>query len=158
MPTIKSGIQHMIKFTKKTVTNIVLFCLLLTSCDRITPEEKKRLTKEIQELDSRVIPLRENVRLLEKINDSLTEEISFHESKKIVYDSGKIPVYMLTLHFQEHKMEISFDRISFSFDVPVDEQFYKECKIGEELGYGSRSFKLFHSGDITIQDKKIIYR
>ncbi len=158
MPTIKSGIQHMIKFTKKTVTNIVLFCLLLTSCDRITPEEKKRLTKEIQELDSRVIPLRENVRLLEKINDSLTEEISFHESKKIVYDSGKIPVYMLTLHFQEHKMEISFDRISFSFDVPVDEQFYKECKIGEELGYGSRSFKLFHSGDITIENKKILYR
>ncbi len=158
MPTIKSGIQHMIKFTKKTVTNIVLFCLLLTSCDRITPEEKKRLTKEIQELDSRVIPLRENVRLLEKINDSLTEEISFHESKKMVYDSGKIPVYMLTLHFQEHKMEISFDRISFSFDVPVDEQFYKECKIGEELGYGSRSFKLFHSGDITIENKKILYR
>ncbi len=148
----------MIKFTKKTVTNIVLFCLLLTSCDRITPEEKKRLTKEIQELDSRVIPLRENVRLLEKINDSLTEEISFHESKKTVYDSGKIPVYMLTLHFQEHKMEISFDRISFSFDVPVDEQFYKECKIGEELGYGSRSFKLFHSGDITIENKKILYR
>jgi hypothetical protein len=105
-----------------------------------------------------VIPLRENVRLLEKINDSLTEEISFHESKKMVYDSGKIPVYMLTLHFQEHKMEISFDRISFSFDVPVDEQFYKECKIGEELGYGSRSFKLFHSGDITIENKKILYR
>lgn len=29
---------------------------------------------------------------------------------------------------------------------------------GEELGEGSRSFSFGHNGDITIEDKKIIYR
>jgi hypothetical protein len=55
-------------------------------------------------------------------------------------------------------MEFSLDRISFSFDVPVDEQFHKESEVGTRLGYGSRSFSLFHGGDVTIKDKKIIYR
>jgi hypothetical protein len=139
-------------------TLLIAVIVFLSSCDRITPEEKQRLTTEIHHLDKQVAPLRETVSNLEEKKDSLTEDIAFLESKKKVYESGKTPVYMLTLHFQEHKMEISLDRISFSFDVPVDEQFYKECVIGQQLGYGSRSFKLFHGGDITIENKKITYR
>lgn len=142
----------------KHIIKIVLFCFIITSCDRITPEEKQRLTNEINRLDKQVGPLRETVSHLEDKRDSLNEDISFLESKKTIYKTGKTPVYMVTLHFQEHKMEISFDRISFSFDVPVDEQFYKECRVGEQLGSGSRSFKLFHNGDITIQNKRIDYR
>ena len=132
--------------------------VLLSSCDRITPEEKQRLTVEIAQLDKEVGPLKQTVTSMKDTRDLLNEEIQFLESKKKVYESGKTPVYMLTLHFQEHKMEISLDRISFSFDVPVDEQFYKECKIGQQLGSGSRSFKLFHGGDITIENKRITYR
>jgi hypothetical protein len=137
---------------------LYIFILFTVSCSRITPEEKQRLTSDIHSLYQQTTTLQKKVDILESEKDTLEEDIKFLESKKIIYELGKIPVYVLTLHFQEHKMEISFDRISFSFDVPVDEQFYKECKIGEEIGRGSRSFKLFHSGDITVQDKKIIYR
>ena len=137
---------------------LIAVIVLLSSCDRITPEEKQRLTVEIAQLDKEIGPLRETVSSMEDTRDSLDEEIKLLESKKKVYESGKTPVYLLTLHFQEHKMEISIDRISFSFDVPVDEQFYKECKVGQELGSGSRSFKLFHGGDITIENKRITYR
>lgn len=137
---------------------LIAVIVLLSSCDRITPEEKQRLTVEIAQLDKEIGPLRQTVSSMEDTRDSLDEEIKLLESKKKVYESGKTPVYLLTLHFQEHKMEISIDRISFSFDVPVDEQFYKECKIGQELGSGSRSFKLFHGGDITIENKRITYR
>lgn len=137
---------------------LITVIVLLSSCDRITPEEKQRLTVEIAQLDKEIGPLRQTVSSMEDTRDSLDEEIKLLESKKKVYESGKTPVYLLTLHFQEHKMEISIDRISFSFDVPVDEQFYKECKIGQELGSGSRSFKLFHGGDITIENKRITYR
>ena len=137
---------------------LIAVIVFLSSCDRITPEEKQRLTTEIHRLDKKLPPLRNEVRTTEDKLKVLKEEVNFYESKNKVYQQGKIPVYMLTLHFQEHKMEISLDRISFSFDVPVDEQFYKECVIGQELGHGSRSFKLFHGGDITIENKKITYR
>ena len=137
---------------------LIAVIVLLSSCDRITPEEKQRLTVEIAQLDKQVGPLRETVTFMRDTRDSLDEEIELLESKKKIYKSGRTPVYLLTLHFQEHKMEISIDRISFSFDVPVDEQFYKECKIGQKLGSGSRSFKLFHGGDITIENKRITYR
>lgn len=146
------------KQTKMKKIILIATIALLSSCDRITPEEKQRLTTEIHRLDNELLPLRRDVYSMEERRDSLKEEIKFMEDKKKVYDMGKIPVYMLTLHFQEHKMELSLDRISFSFDVPVDEEFYKECKVGEELGHGSRTFKLFHSGDITVKDKKILYR
>lgn len=142
----------------KNITKLLLFCFILSSCDRITPEEKQRLSTEINRLDKQVGPLRETVSYLKDKRDSLNEDILFLESKKTIYKTGRTPVYIVTLHFQEHKMEISFDRISFSFDVPVDEQFYRECRIGEQLGSGSRSFKLFHGGDITIQNKRIDYR
>lgn len=146
------------KQTKMKRIILIATIALLSSCDRITPEEKQRLTTEIARLDNKLLPLRKDVRSMEERRDSLKEEIKFMEDKKKVYDMGKIPVYTVTLHFQEHKMELSLDRISFSFDVPVDEEFYKECKVGEELGHGSRTFKLFHSGDITVEDKKILYR
>jgi hypothetical protein len=137
---------------------LIAVIVLLSSCDRMTPEEKQRLTVEIAQLDKQVGPLRETVTFMRDTRDSLDEEIELLESKKKIYKSGRTPVYLLTLHFQEHKMDLSIDRISFSFDVPVDEQFYKECKIGQGLGSGSRSFKLFHGGDITIENKKITYR
>jgi hypothetical protein len=55
-------------------------------------------------------------------------------------------------------MEVSWDRISFDFEVPVDEYFYNECKVGEQIGSGRRTMKLLHSGDITISGKRIDYR
>lgn len=126
-------------------------CTPLSEQDKILQDKVNKLYEQSQRLE-------DTVEVNKQICDSLQQEIHIYESKKTIYGNGKIPVYILTLHFQEHKMEISFDRISFSFDVPVDEQFYKECTIGEELGRGSRSFKLFHSGDITVENKRIEYR
>lgn len=140
----------------KLLTIIVLF---LSACGpSYTPEEEARLKKEITRLTNERDKVRDEYRLFQGQVDQLKYEIQEYETKKGIYEKGKTPVYILTLHFQEHKMELSFDRISFSFDVPVDEQFYKESKIGTQLGHGSRSFKLFHGGDITIEDKKIVYR
>jgi hypothetical protein len=140
----------------KLLTIIVLF---LSACGpSYTPEEETRLKKEITHLNNERDEIRKEYRLLQEQSDELKNQVQEYETKKVIYEKGKTPVYILTLHFQEHKMELSFDRISFSFDVPVDEQFYKESKIGTQLGHGSRSFKLFHGGDITIENKKIVYR
>lgn len=133
--------------------------LFLFSCGpTITPEEKVRLTNEITKLSATENNLLKSVNDLRDEYSDLNYEVSELKTEKQIYKSGKKPVYVLTLHFQEHKMELSLDRISFSFDIPVDEQFYKESEIGKELGEGSRSFSFGHNGDITIEDKKIIYR
>ena len=89
---------------------------------------------------------------------SKSEQVKNLETKLGILKSGKKPTYILTLKFQEHKMELSLDRISFEFDIPVDEEFYNESQIGEELWEGSRSFSIGHNGDITIVDKKIVSR
>jgi hypothetical protein len=138
---------------------LLITTLLLSACSSsYTPEEESRLKREITRLSGERSELVQDVRTLQGQYDILKNEVSVYQTEKKIYDSGKTPVYILTLHFQEHKMELSFDRISFSFDVPVDEQFYKESKTGTQLGNGSRSFKLFHSGDITIKNKRIEYR
>lgn len=141
----------------KKYFSLFLITLFFTSCTPLS-EQDKILQDKVNKLYEQSQRLEDTVEVNKQICDSLQQEIHIYESKKTIYGNGKIPVYILTLHFQEHKMEISFDRISFSFDVPVDEQFYKECTIGEELGHGSRSFKLFHSGDITVENKRIEYR
>lgn len=146
--------------TNKMKTIIFLLStLLLVSCGpTITPEEEMRLTKSITKLRTEEDRLLESTHNLRDEYRDLNYEVSELKNEKGIYKSGKTPVYVLTLHFQEHKMELSLDRISFDFDVPVDEQFYKESRVGEQLGRGSRTFKMFHSGDITVTDKKIIYR
>jgi hypothetical protein len=116
------------------------------------------LQKDVKRLSVEVNKLVDSVDQHVKLCDSLQKEISVMEVKKNVYQKGKTPVYILTLHFQEHKMELSWDRISFDFEVPVDEYFYNECKVGEQIGSGRRTMKLLHSGDITISDKRIDYR
>ena len=138
---------------------LVIVTLLLSACGpSYTPEEETRLKNSITNLNSEQSKLLSDVNSLRNEYDNLNYEVSELKTEKKIYSSGKTPVYILTLHFQEHKMELSLDRISFSFDIPVDEQFYKESKEGTELGHGSRSFKLFHSGDITIESKRIEYR
>jgi len=138
---------------------LLITSLFLTACGpSYTPEEEIRLKNSITSLNSERSSLLTDVNSLRKEYDNLNYEVSELKTEKKIYSSGKTPVYILTLHFQEHKMELSFDRISFSFDVPVDEKFYKESKEGTELGHGSRSFKLFHGGDITIKSKRIEYR
>jgi hypothetical protein len=134
-----------------------IFLVLLSSCTPLS-EQDKILEKRIQALTVKADKLRDSIDERLRVSDSLTREITYIEGKKSVYSKGKTPVYVLTLHFQEHKMELSWDRISFSFEIPVDEQFYKECQVGEELGSGSRSFKLMHSGDISVEKKRIDYR
>lgn len=138
---------------------LLIASLFLTACGpSYTPEEEARLKREITQLSGERNSLSQDVRVLQGQHDILKNEVLVYQNEKKIYESGKTPVYVLTLHFQEHKMELSLDRISFSFDIPVDEQFYKESKIGSELGHGSRSFKFFHSGDITIENKRIDYR
>jgi hypothetical protein len=141
------------------VKQLGFLLLLISSCGpTYTPEEEIRLKNEIIRLSGERNKIRNEYWSLQDQSRVLNNQLREYEVKKKIYEDGKIPVYVLTLHFQETKMEFSLDRISFSFDVPVDEQFYKESEVGTRLGYGSRSFSLFHGGDVTIKDKKIIYR
>lgn len=139
---------------------LILFCtLFLFSCDPPSLSEQERTLKgRVDKLSGEVNVLMDSVEQHTKLCDSLTQEIRNHRTKKEIYRKGKTPVYIVTLHFQEHKMELSWDRISFDFEVPVDEYFYNECKVGEQLGSGRRTMKLLHSGDITISNKRIDYR
>jgi len=142
---------------------LLVSIVLFASCSQpITPEEKARLTTEIQTLDGQVESttlklngLSDQTYSKEKKLSELNSKISEAKNKLGIIESGHTPRYVLSLHFQEHKMEVSFDRISFDFEVPVDEQFYNESKVGEELGSGSRTWSFGHSGDITVIGKRI---
>jgi len=138
---------------------ILISALLIASCTPPSPAKVEQgWEKRVSELQDKSNKLEDSIKQHTKLCDSLTQEIYNYTAKKEIYRKGKTPVYIVTLHFQEHKMELSWDRISFDFEVPVDEYFYNECRIGEQLGSGRRTMKLLHSGDITISNKRIDYR
>lgn len=133
--------------------------MMVASCDSITPEEKQRLQTEIESLAKKEEQDKKMVNYYDsQVEDkkskvqSLDDEVKHLETKLGILKKGKTPRYILKLRFQE--LQIELDRISFTFEIPVDEQFYKESEIGKELGKGSRAFS-FHSGDIKIVDKRI---
>lgn len=136
---------------------IILLIAILSSCTPLSEQEKELKTRvenlksESSSLSSDILGQKQNLK-------HLSQEVSTYETRRDIHNMGKTPVYILTLHFQEHKMELSWDRISFDFEIPVDEYFYNECRVGEQLGSGRRTMKLLHSGDITISDKRIDYR
>lgn len=147
----------------KYLIKLFTILVLLSSCGQpITHEEETRLQNSIISLNKLETDARDNLSkanryLDEKYQESrkLDETISDKKKELNILEKGRKPKYILKLHFQEHKMELSLDRISFDFEVPVDEEFYKESQIGEKLGKGSRSFKLFHSADVKVIGKRI---
>jgi hypothetical protein len=146
----------------KIASGLIGLSMMVSSCDSITPEEKQRLQTEIESLSKQEQQDRKMVNYYdaqvqqkqEKVSD-LDEQVKHLETKLGILKKGKKPRYVLELHFQEHKMEISLDRIDFDFEIPVDEQFYNESEIGKELGSGSRAFSFGHHGDITVTGKRI---
>ena len=142
---------------------IYLSVLFLTSCGQsITKEEKERLKIEIQNLNQSQST---STSQLNTINSQLHSQLVYLQQvqdqilqKKTelqILQSGRVPRYILKLHFQEHKFELSMDRIEFDFEIPVDEKFYNESTSGSELGSGSRFMSFSHTGDITIVSKRI---
>jgi len=142
---------------------ILLLTILLASCGQpITHEEETRLQNSIITLNKLESEAHDNLNkattyLDKKYQESKDLDEAIAEKKQVlnILDKGRKPIYIIKLRFQEHKMELSLDRISFEFEVPVDEQFYNEVKVGEQLAKGSRNFSLFHSGDIKIISKRI---
>lgn len=146
----------------KLIGGLAALSLMISSCQSISPEEKARLQKEIEELNAQEKQGKDMVNYydsqMQNLKDSkskLEKEIEEMKKELGILKSGRAPKYILKLEFQEHKMELSFDRIDFQFEVPVDEQFYKESEIGKQLGEGSRSFSFGHSGDIKVIGKRI---
>lgn len=146
----------------KLMGGLAALSMMISSCQSITPEEKARLKAEIEELNKQEEQGKEMSKFYDEQLENLRNEKSkleneILESKKklSILKSGRQPKYILKLKFQEHKMELSIDRIDFEFEVPVDEEFYNESEIGKELGEGSRSFSFGHSGDIKVIDKRI---
>ena len=146
----------------KLVGGLAALSMMISSCQSISPEEKARLQKEIEQLNKQEDHGKEMVKYydnqmedLRSAKSKLQNEIDDMKKELGILKSGKTPRYILKLEFQEHKMELSVDRIDFQFEIPVDEQFYKESKIGRELGEGSRSFSFGHSGDIKVIGKRI---
>lgn len=141
---------------KKITTSLLLMILLISSCTQsISKEEKDKLKSEIESLNLQKDSISHNLYQLREELNNTNDSIINLETKLNILKSGKTPKYILGLHFQEHKFGIHFDKISFDFEIPVDEEFYNESRIGEQLGSGSRIFKFFHTGDITVT-KKII--
>lgn len=142
---------------------ILLLTVLFASCGQpITHEEESRLKNSITALTKLNAEAISNTNkaeryLNQRYQESLQLDQLIAEKKQAlnILEKGRRPVYILKLRFQEHKMELSFDRISFEFEVPVDEQFYHDVKVGEKLANGSRSFSLFHGGDIKVVSKRI---
>jgi len=142
-----------------------LICLLaIVSCGQpITKEEKARLELEIKTLnDDAQTAANSYANVQSQLNlavddlNKIKKEIEFSETKMGFYNKGIKPRYILKLHFQEHKLELSIDRIEFDFEVPVDEEFYNQSEIGSELGSGSRSFKIGHGADVKVVGKYIL--
>jgi hypothetical protein len=126
----------------KLTKGLAALSLLVASCQSITPQEKEKLKNEIEVLDKQQKEKTSSISYYDGQILSKSEQVKNLETKLGILKSGKKPTYILTLKFQEHKMELSLDRISFEFDIPVDEEFYNESQIGEELGEGSRSFSI----------------
>jgi hypothetical protein len=147
----------------KKVIYLITTVLILNSCSQpITPEEKARLEIQIKDLNKKEASIRNtynkvqrDLSELESQRDITKNQIQEAKTELGILKKGHQPLYILKCRFQEHKMELSMDRISFDFEIPVDERFYKESNIGEQLGSGSRSFSFFHSGDIRVTDKRI---
>lgn len=75
------------------------------------------------------------------LNDQKTRKISeiadLNEKLKElkIYESGKTPKYILTLHFTPTTLRITNVAInSFYVDIPVDKIFYETHNIGESVG------------------------
>ena len=146
----------------KLIGGLAALSMMISSCQSITPEEKARLQKEIEVLNKQEEHGKEmsnyydsQLNSLRGQKDKLESDINEAKKKLGILQSGKTPKYILKLEFQEHKMELSVDRIDFEFEIPVDEEFYNESQIGRELGEGSRSFSFGHSGDIKVIGKRI---
>lgn len=136
--------------------------MLVSSCQSISPEEKAKLQQEIEVLNKQEAKGKELVNYYDYQSKSKQEDISKLdqqvkdlETKLGILKAGKTPRFIIKLHVQEHKFEISVDRIDFDMEIPVDEQFYNECTIGKKLGEGSRSFSLGHDVDVKVIEKRI---
>jgi|ERR1035437_837992 hypothetical protein len=136
--------------------------MLISSCQSITPEEKSKLKHEIEILNQQEAKGKDMVNYYHQQSgteqetlEGLDAQIKEAKKKLGILESGREPRYILKLKVQEHKFELSVDRIEFEFKIPVDEQFYNESEVGQQLGEGSRSFSIGHDVDITVV-KKII--
>jgi hypothetical protein len=147
----------------KKIIYLIATVVLLSACGQpITPEEKAKLEGQIASLNQQEAVARskndqaylELVRVKQDL-ESTMNQIQETKTELGILKQGRQPLYVLKLHFREHKMELSIDRISFDFEIPVDEKFYKESVIGEKLGSGSRTFSFGHSGTIKVIGKRI---
>ncbi len=146
----------------KLIGGLAALSMMISSCQSISPEEKLRLEKEIEVLNKQEIHGKEmtgyydsHLNSLRDQKNKLESDIKEAKIKLGILKSGKRPTYILKLKFQEHKMELSVDRIDFEFEIPVDEIFYNKSKVGEKLGEGSRSFTIGHDADVEVIGKRI---
>jgi hypothetical protein len=148
---------------QKIASGLIGLSMMVSSCDSITPEEKQRLQTEIESLSKQEQEDRKKVDFYDAQVESkkrqvqlLDDEVKHLASKIGILKKGKKPLYVLTLYFFEQKGDpLDLDRIKFEFEIPVDEDYYKNCKEGDVLGQDNRFMSIFHKGTITIQKKEI---
>lgn len=119
--------------TPDKIISVIVLSIFLHAC-----ENKCNVQADINTLRAE----RSN---LEKINSDLADqkiskqsEISALDEKLKelnIYDSGRIPKYILTLHFSPSTLSLTNVAInSFSVEIPVDKQFYESHNIGQSIG------------------------
>jgi hypothetical protein len=149
---------------EKIVSGLAGLSMLVSSCQSITPEEKQRLQTEIEHLNQQQDHDKKMVNYydaqskdrMSKVRE-LEDEIGELEKKLGILKTGKKPKFILKLHLEEGGLDNigNFDRLQFDIEIPVDEEYFKKCKVGEELAKDVRLTNIFQNCNLTVEDKRM---
>lgn len=119
--------------TLEKVISIILLAIILHACE--SPCDVQTNIDTLRAERSELVKTNSDLSAMK--NTKLSEIASLDEKLKElkIYEDGKIPKYVLTLHFSPSTLRITNMAInSFSVDMPVDKRFYESHKIGESVG------------------------
>jgi hypothetical protein len=117
------------------LSGLAALSMMISSCEGIKPKEFEKIQNQIDTL---------------KKEESLGDTTSYK-------DQSKPKRYIVTFRFRELYSELTINKVDFTFDIPVDEEYYNKCQVGELVERDVRSFTDYSGGEVFIEDKKIEY-
>ncbi len=148
----------------KAVTCLIMLIIPLSGC-----ESKQNVQTDIDCLKHERTELSVQIQTLSYQVNSKQAEVSVLDSrlKELkIYDSGKIPKYILKMHLKQSHFSLDIDKHikdamnAIDFEMPVDRDFYNSVAIGTVIvdQFRTGSFILYGSmGDwkMTVNGKEI---
>lgn len=145
---------------KKQIIFLSIVTSLLFGCQ----ESKEDLQGDIAKLNGKKTSISSEVQSLEASKDNIQAQILELQSKLKelkIYDSGKIPQYILKIHLSQSHLSLSISQHmkdaanAVDFELPVAKEFYDSVKEGDKIvdNFRAGSFMLY--GSIGSWDMKI---